>query len=81
MVLGTLKVPFRSLPVTFRNVSHGSDFQEITQVEASTKFREPSIMDEDTIGSFSRRNDQDNDDLSDLLSNKKVFLFFLKKHF
>ena len=36
-------------------------------------------MDEDTIGSFSRRNDQDNDDLSDLLSNKKVFLFFVKK--
>ena len=56
----------------FRNVSHNSDFQEIRQVEASTKFKEPSIMDEDSIGSFSRRNDQDNDDLSDLLSNKKV---------
>lgn len=54
-----------------RNVSHNSDFQEIRQVEASTKFKEPSIMDEDSIGSFSRRNDQDNDDLSDLLNNKK----------
>ena len=58
--------------VYFRNVSHNSDFQEIRQVEASTKFKEPSIMDEDSIGSFSRRNDQDNDDLSDLLNNKKV---------
>ena len=57
--------------LTFRNVSHGSDFQEITQVEASTKLREPSIMDEDTIGSFSRRN-EDQDDLSDLLNSKKV---------
>ena len=38
-------------------------------------------MDEDTIGSFSRRNDQDNDDLSDLLNNKKVFLFLLKNTF
>ena len=71
MVLGLSEARFLFLTLTFRNVSHGSDFQEITQVEASTKFREPSIMDEDTIGSFSRRN-EDQDDLSDLLNSKKV---------
>jgi len=54
-----------------RSVSHNSDFQEIRQVEATTKFKEPSIMDEESIGSFSRRNDQPDDDLSDLLSSKK----------
>ena len=55
-----------------RSVSHNSDFQEIRQVEATTKFKEPSIMDEESIGSFSRRNEQADDDLSDLLSSKKV---------
>lgn len=57
----------------FRNVSHNSDFQEIRQVEASTSFKEPSILDEDSIGSFSRHGGTSNggaksDDLSDLLS-------------
>jgi len=54
-----------------RNVTHDSDFQEIRQVEASTRFKEPSIMDEESIGSFSRRKD-DQDDLSDLMGSKKV---------
>jgi len=40
-------------------------------VEASTRFKEPSIMDEDTIGSFSRRKEE-GDDLSDLIGSKKV---------
>ena len=59
----------------FRNVSHESDFQEIRQVEASTKFREPSILDEESIGSFSRSKNgtvEGSDDLSDLLGSKKV---------
>jgi len=56
----------------FRNVSHGTDFQEIRQVEASTKFREASIMDEDSIGAFSRTTEKRaDDDLSDLLGESK----------
>jgi len=54
-----------------RNVSHDTDFQEIRQVEASTRFKEPSIMDEEQMGSFSRRSEE-SDDLSDLLGSKKV---------
>ena len=57
----------------FRNVSHDTDFQEIRQVEASTRFKEPSIMDEEQMGSFSRRSEE-SDDLSDLLGSKKVWL-------
>ena len=69
----------------FRNVSHGTDFQEIRQVEASTKFREASIMDEDSL--FNQRSstntERANDDLSDLLGGgKKVeFSYFLKSLF
>ena len=59
-------------PLCCRNVTHDSDFQEIRQVEATTRFKEPSIMDEDNIGSFSRRKD-DADDLSDLMGSKKVW--------
>ena len=56
-----------------RNVSHDTDFQEIRQVEAPTRFKEPSIMDEEQMGSFSRRSEE-SDDLSDLLASKKVTL-------
>ena len=56
----------------FRNVSHDTDFQEIRQVEASTKFREPSILDEESMSFGRRNNDAGDDDLSDLLGSKKV---------
>jgi len=55
-----------------RNVSHDTDFQEIRQVEASTKFREPSILDEESMSFGRRNNDAGDDDLSDLLGSKKV---------
>merc|ERR1711990_1002512 len=55
-----------------RNVSHEKDSQEIRQVEASTKFREPSILDEESMSFGRRNNDAGDDDLSDLLGSKKV---------
>ena len=59
-----------------RNVSHDTDFQEIRQVEASTKFREPSILDEESMSFGRRNNDAGDDDLSDLLGSKKVLHWY-----
>jgi len=53
-----------------RTVTHDSDFQEIRQVEASTTFKEPSIMDDESMGSFSRRKEE-TDDLADLYAARK----------
>ncbi|CAG5091456.1 Oidioi.mRNA.OKI2018_I69.PAR.g13056.t2.cds [Oikopleura dioica] len=53
-----------------RTVTHDTDFQEIRQVEASTTFKEPSILDEESMGSFSRRKEE-NDDLADLYAARK----------
>ena len=64
----------------FRNVSHDTDFQEIRQVEASTKFREPSILDEESMSFGRRNNDAGDDDLSDLLGSKKVMFTTLVPH-
>ena len=41
-------------------------------MEASTKFREPSILDEESMSFGRRNNDAGDDDLSDLLGSKKV---------
>ena len=64
---------FKIYQINFRSrtVTHDSDFQEIRQVEASTTFKEPSIMDDESMGSFSRRK-EDTDDLADLYAARKV---------
>jgi len=62
---------FKFFFLFFRTVTHDSDFQEIRQVEASTTFKEPSIMDDESMGSFSRRKEE-TDDLADLYAARKV---------
>ena len=62
------------LALFFRTVTHDTDFQEIRQVEASTTFKEPSILDEESMGSFSRRKEE-NDDLADLYAARKVRIY------
>ena len=49
-------------------------------MEASTKFREPSILDEESMSFGRRNNDTGDDDLSDLLGSKKVMFTTLVPH-
>ena len=68
---GTNNFPISEINSRLRTVTHDSDFQEIRQVEASTTFKEPSIMDDESMGSFSRRKEE-TDDLADLYAERKV---------